>query len=88
MAAKRRSKILGQLSETLLCNSGLYILFINIEISFFHKRGLYPGGLISEDVYNRKDLYVSNLVGLYPGGLKTRRAYNWDFTVLKQTLLQ
>ena len=64
MATKRRNKILGQSSEMLLYNSGLYILFINIQILFFLKKGLYPGGLISEGAYNRKDLYVLNLVGL------------------------
>ena len=48
----------------LFYDSGLYILFINIQILFFPKKGLYPGGLMSEGAYNRKDLYVLNLVGL------------------------
>ena len=64
MTTKRRSKILGQSSEMLFYDSGLYILFINIQILFFPKKGLYPGGLMSEGAYNRKDLYVLNLVGL------------------------
>lgn len=34
---------------------------------FFPKKGSYLGGLIFEGTYNRRDLYVSNLVGLYPG---------------------
>ena len=64
MATKKRNRILGQSSEMLLYNSGLYILFINIQILFFPKKGLYPGRLMSEGAYNRKDLYVLNLVGL------------------------
>lgn len=75
IAAKRWSKILGQPSETLLYISGLYILSINIQISFFPRKDLYPGGLISEGAFNRKDLYVSNLTSLYPGGTITGRAY-------------
>ena len=45
MAAKRKSKILGQPSQALLYNSGLYISFLNIQFSFFPKKGLYLGGL-------------------------------------------
>ena len=64
MATKRRNKIIGQLSETLLYNSGLYILFINIQILFFSKKGLYLGGIISKGAYNQGDLFVLNLMGL------------------------
>ena len=42
----------------------------------FPKKSIYPGGLISEGAYNRRDLHVSNLMGLNPVGPKTRRAYN------------
>lgn len=56
MAADRRTKILGQLTETLLYNSRLYVLFIDIKVSFFLKRpyirkGLYPSGLITGGIY-------------------------------------
>ena len=81
MVAKRRSKKLGQPSETVLYNFGLYVLFINIQISFFPKRACNPGGLISQRAYNRRDLYVLNLVDLYSGGSITGRVYNWDFAV-------
>ena len=79
MAAKRKRKILGWPSERLLCNSGLYILLINIQNSFLPKKSIYPGGLISKGAHNWRDLYVSNLVGLYLVGPKTGRAYNRDF---------
>ena len=68
MVGKRRSKMLGQPSKALPYNYRLYVLFINMQISFFSKNGLYPGGLISDGAYNRRDLYVSNLGDLYPGG--------------------
>ena len=65
MAAKRINKILGRLPEMLLYNSELYMLFINIQISFFPKEDIYPGGLLSEGTNDRRDLYLSNLLGLY-----------------------
>ena len=45
MAAKRRSKILGQPSDMLLYNSALYIPFINMQISFFPRRTYIREGL-------------------------------------------
>ena len=42
----------------------------------FSQKGLYPGGLISKGAYDRRDLYISNLVGLYPGLPVTGRAYD------------
>ena len=52
MVTKRRRKILRQPSQTLLYNFGLYLLFINMQISFFPKsiymwEGLYPRGLMT-----------------------------------------
>ena len=58
IAGKRSRKILQQSSETLLYNFGLYILFINIQISSFLQKGLHPGGLASEGSYNGRGLYV------------------------------
>ena len=81
MVAKRKSKILGQPSEALLNNFGLYVLFIHIEISIFSKKACNPGGLIFEKAYNRRDLHVSNLVDLYSGRPRTGRVFNWDFVV-------
>ena len=66
MAHKRRDKILGQSSETLNYNSGLYILSINNRNFSFSQKGL-----ISKKAYNRRDLYVSDFMGLYSGGLIT-----------------
>ena len=51
MAAKRRSKILGQSSEMLLCDFGFYTLFLNIQLSFFPKKGLYPRELVIGGIY-------------------------------------
>ena len=37
---KKKNQNIRTPSETLLLNSGLYILFINMEISFFFQKGL------------------------------------------------
>ena len=79
MAAKRTTEILGWPSETLLYNSGLYILLINKQNSVFPQKSIYSGGLISEGAYNWRDLYISNLMSLYLVAPKTGRAYNRDF---------
>ena len=54
MAAKRRNKLLQQPSEIMLYNSGLYVLFlnINIQISFFSQMGVYPRKPVTERAYN------------------------------------
>ena len=79
MAAKRRTKILGWASETLLYNSGLCILLINKQNSVFPPKSIHSGGLISEGAYNWRDLYISNLMSLYLVASKSGRAYNRDF---------
>lgn len=55
-AWKRRSKVLEHPSQRLFYNSGLYILFINLQISFFPKRAciresLYLRGLITAWIF-------------------------------------
>ena len=57
MAIKVRSKILGQPLGMLLYNSGFYILFTNIQILFFPKKGLYPGGLCPRGLITGK-IYI------------------------------
>ena len=61
-AAKRRSKLLAQPSETLLYNSGLYILFINKQIS--KKEGLYSRALITGRTYMFQIWWAYIRVGL------------------------
>ena len=62
---KKEAKYKGQPSQTLFYDSELYILFINIHILFFCWKGLYLGGFVSKEAYNRRDLYISSLVGLH-----------------------
>ena len=73
MATKRRSKIIEQPSETLLYNSGLYILFINIQ--FFSKRAYIYGGLYPRGLITRRFIYFN-----FDGPI-TGMAYNQYFMV-------
>ena len=65
MATKRRSKITGRSSETLLYNSGLYIYIIHKHANFiFPQKGLISGNDYVRGGYNQRDLHVLNLMDL------------------------
>lgn len=60
----------------------IYYLYIPKFLFFSPKKGLYLGGLISKGAYNRRDLYISNLVGLYKGLSVTERENGTVFSFI------
>ena len=57
--------------------------YIIYNILLFPKKGMYPGELIPEGAYNRRDFHVTNLLDLYLGGWITKisQKINSCFTI-------